>query len=562
MSKRSFTFASFLCSALTSSPPACLNLTSFWCCETTNLTQSSDGVTITTSADYGTGAGILSGSSLSVLFSNAPSLINGTVSSDCNSILWTDGAEWKRAEPPWQPTIPPPTWANTLSGILELNALAYTSPQGNGTGDGSGTWASLLPKISHLKSLGIGSIWVAYYNVATTHFYGIRSVYAALDPITLDDELGSVDDFDTFVTACHDAGIKVFLDVIGHGLVNESKWVSSNPEWFSGGSWGMVDYDYSSPGFLAWWATIWLEYVLSRQIDGFRIDIADPSWWRTGVWDDIASAARAGGREIAVWGESSRYHFSQHDFFAPQDNLTASVRSAQLKGQCLNTLQFSCHDSGWESSPGNYFFLRGSRAQFAYGVLSPFIPLWLGGDEYDEDPVIDLPNLKKDLFGKSGEPGGWMYGSVRDWSHLDNPTGRQALMLADTTQILSIQSTHADVLHRDACATQMISIGERVSVTSTPPLLPLDPYARFIKGIKAVLVIASTSDVSQNITVNVPLDQFGFAEILFFNVVVVYGGDSSVRRMPASALCALALQIIADKTPGGGAIVVVITPTT
>ncbi len=561
MYKRAFALVSFLCSVVTSSsPPSCHNLTSFWCCETTNLTQSSDGVTITTSADYGTGAGTLSGSFLSLLFSNAPSLINGTVSSDCNSISWTDGSDWARSTPPWQPTVPPPAWANTLSAILELNALAYTSPNGNGTtGDGSGTWASLLPKIAHLKSLGIGGIWVAYYNVATSHFYGIRSVYAATDPITLDDALGSVDDFDAFVTACHDAGIKVFLDVIGHGLVNESKWVASNPEWFAGGSWGMVDFNYSSPGFLAWWATVWLEYVLGRHVDGFRIDIADSSWWRSGVWDDIASAARAGGREIAIWGEGSRYHFSQHDYVAPQVNLTASVLSAQGKGQCLNTLQFSCHDSGWESGPGNYFFLRGSRAQFAYGVLSPFIPLWLGGDEYDESPVIDLPNLKKDLFGKSGLPGGWMYGSVRDWSQLDDSGGRQALMLADTTALLAVQGAHVDVLHRDACVTQMLSIGERVNVSSP---LTLDPYARFNRGVKAVLVIASTGDVSQNITVNVPLDQFGFEGNSFFNVAVVYGGDNGVRRLPASALNALVLQLIADKTPSGGAIVVVITPTT
>lgn len=542
-------------------PPACFNLTGFWCCETTNVTQSTDGASLTTTADYGTGVGSVSGHALSVNFSNAAALVNGTISPDCNAIAWTDGASWVRASPPWQPSVAAPSWARTLSGILEINPLAYTSPAGNGTGDGSGTWASLLPKVAHLKSLGVGSVWVAYYNVATAHFYGIRSVYAAMDPMTLDDTLGSVTDFDAFVSACHDAGIKVFLDVIGHGLVNESKWVANHPEWFSGGSWGMVDYDYSSPGFLAWWSSLWLEYVLGRHVDGFRIDIADPSWWRTGVWDDITSAAHAGGRDIAVWGEGSRYHFSQHDFSAPLVNMTASVQSAQREGHCLNTLQFSCHDSGWESAPGNYFFLRGSRAHFAYGALSPFIPLWLGGDEYDEDPVRDLPSLKKDLFGKSGLPGGWMYGSARDWSQLDAPGGRQLHMLADTTAILAVQGSHADVLHRDACATQIISIGDRVGVASAP--LPLDPYARFVSGTKAVLVIASTGSLTQHVNVDVPLDEFGFGGVAFFDVAVVYGGgdNNSTQRMTANALGALGLQLTADKVPGGGALVVVITPT-
>jgi hypothetical protein len=541
-----------------SNPPLCFNLTGFWCCETTNVTQSADGRTLTTLGDYGSGLGTLEGLTINVLFSNAPNALNGSISTDCNSILWSTGVSWTRVPPPRQP-VAAPEWASTLSGILEINALTYTSPNGNGTGDGSGTWSSLTQKVEHLRSLGVGAIWLAYYNVATTHFYGIRSVYAATDPETLDTTLGSVDDFDSFITACHDANIKVFLDVIGHGLVNNSKWVMNNPEWFAGGSWGMVDFNYSSPGFLAWWATIWLEYALARGADGYRIDIADPSWWESGVWDDIANSARIGGHEVVVFGEGSRYHFSQHDFTAPLSNITASVLSARNVGHCLNTLQFSCHDSGWENVPGNYFFLRGSRAHFAYGVLSPFTPLWLGGDEYDEDPIIDLPNLKKDLYGTSGLPGGWMYGSVRDWSQLVDPTGRQSLMLNDTTTILTVQRLHSDVLHRDSCTSQIISVGDRVQTT---PSLPLDPYARFIFGEKAMLVIASTGSISQHLVVDVPLDVFGLARKAFFNVQTLYGSNSGTQRLSASSLSALALQLTADKIPGGGALVILITPTT
>lgn len=546
--------------AVANNPPLCFNLTGFWCCETTNVTQSNDGQTLTTIADYGTGLGTLSGLSLTVQFSNAPNALNGTLSSDCNTISWNTGISWSRAPPPLQP-VAPPAWASSLSGILELNALTYTSPEGNGTtGDGSGTWESLIPKVAHLQSLGVGAIWLSFYNVATTHFYGIRSVYAATDPETLDLTLGSVVDFDDFISTCHNANIKVFLDVIGHGLVNESKWITDHPEWFSGGSWGMVDYNYSSPGFLAWWATVWLEYALGRKVDGYRIDIADPSWWSTGVWDDIANSARTGGHEVVVFGEGSRYHFSQHDFIAPQNNLTASVFSAKNVGHCLNTLQFSCHDSGWESPPGNYFFLRGSRAHFAYGALSPLIPLWLGGDEYDEDPVLDLPNLKKDLYGTSGLPGGWMYGSLRDWTQLENPAGRQALMLNDTTSILAIQRLHSDVLHRDSCAAQMISMGNQIQTARSP--LPLDPYARFINGVKAIIVIASTDDTSQHLVVDVPLDVFGLSGSTFFNVQTLYGSnDSSPQRVPANAMSSLGFQLDADKGAGGGALVIVITPT-
>jgi hypothetical protein len=36
-----------------------------------------------------------------------------------------------------------------------------------------------------------------------------------------------------------------------------------------------------------------------------------------------------------------------------------------------------------------------SPFQFGNGALSPFIPLWLGGEEYNEAPVVDLPSLQE-----------------------------------------------------------------------------------------------------------------------------------------------------------------------
>ena len=560
--------ASPAAAAAAAAPATCRNLTGSWCCGMTSLTQAgADGSSISTTADYGSGVGTLSGSFLSMQFSNQPAgtLLNATVAEDCGSIAFSTGTVWTR---PWTPSVPAPDWASTLTGILELNTLAYTSPSGNGSGDGSGTWASLMPKISHWKGLGVGGIWLAYFNNVTAHFYGIRSVYAAIDPPQLDLGLGTAAEFHAFVAACHDAGVKVFLDVIGHGLVNESPYVRDHPEWFAGGSWGMVDYNYSNSDFLAWWENVWLGYILGADsvangIDGVRIDIADPSWWKSGAWDRIAGKAAAAGHPIAVWGEGSRYHFSQHDFFAPVANLTAAVLGAQAAGQCLNTYQLSCHDSGWESAPGNYFFVRGSRAQFGSGALTPFIPLWLGGDEYDEDPVTDLPLLKKDLYGTSGLPGGWMYGSVRDWSQLSAPNGRQALMLSDAAAILAAVAAHADVLHRNACATNMASLAADVDVGGGGALA-IDPYVRWLPGAaagKAVLVLANTdrSDAA-NVTVRVPLSRLGLDGASFFEVSMLFGGGAP-QRLPASALAGgLKISIAADGAPGGGLAVVLVVP--
>ena len=505
---------------------------------------------------YGDGNGALGGSTLLIQFDNQPegSPLRGTVAADCNSIAWESGTTWARATPPPSPS-PAPAWARDLS-ILEVNALAYTSPAGMGPdGSGSGTWAALTAKVPYWADLGITGIWLAYYNLATTHFYGIRSVYAAIDPPVLDPRLGAPEEFAAFVEAAHAAGVRVMCDVIGHGLVNESHYVAEHPTWFKGGSWGMIDYDYSSAEFRAWWAKTWTDYTLQSGVDGYRIDIADASWWHP-VWDQITNDTAAGGHPIAVWGEGSRYHFSQHDFIAPLRDVPSTLAGFVARGEgCLATVQFSCHDSGWESEPGNYFYLKGSRAELGYsGILGPFIPLWLGGDEYNEDPVVDLPSLQEDLFGRSGKPGGWMYGSVRQWSQLDDVNSPQAAMRNDTRALLALRAAHSDVLHHDACAAHLAAL------PLASGALPLAPYARWAPGEKAVLVLATTGAADVAVVAATPLAAMGLAGRGFYSVELLYGGPGGAQRVAEADVLALKVTVPADKAPGGGLAVVLITP--
>lgn len=168
-----------------SPPPTCTNLTGWWCCQPTNLTQVGSSIS-TVGPAYGNGTGTITGSVMSIQFTNQPSgvLLNGTLSPDCSTVSWDNGGEWTRSiSPPWTgPAVPAPAWAYGLS-ILEVNALAYTSPNGTGSlGDGSGTWAALTERVPFWQSLGIEGIWLAYFSLSTAHFYGIRSVYGCLDP--------------------------------------------------------------------------------------------------------------------------------------------------------------------------------------------------------------------------------------------------------------------------------------------------------------------------------------------------------------------------------------------
>ena len=145
------------------------------------------------------------------------------------------------------PKLPPPAWVANLS-LYEINPRGFTSPAGagaNGTcwenaggdktkgGCGSGTWKSLAQRgIPHLKKLGITGLWIAGSGLSDAHFFGIWSTYATIDPSKLDPVLGPEADFKVMVDAAHAAGIKVFLDVTTHGLVDASPLIAQHPHWF------------------------------------------------------------------------------------------------------------------------------------------------------------------------------------------------------------------------------------------------------------------------------------------------------------------------------------------
>lgn len=187
------------------------------------------------------------------------------------------------------PSLPPPDWVRNLS-IYEINPRGYTSsPAGsvgaNGScwidasgsntkgGCGSGTWKTLTEQgIPHLAALGVTGLWIAGSGLSDAHFFGIWSTYASIDPSKLDPVLGTEQEFGAMVQAAHDAGIKVFLDVTTHGLVDGSPLITQHPGWFEGGKWAMTDFKYAEPTFVKWWVDTWVQFVAKFGVDGFRLD--------------------------------------------------------------------------------------------------------------------------------------------------------------------------------------------------------------------------------------------------------------------------------------------------
>jgi hypothetical protein len=212
---------------------------------------------------------------------------------------------------PLQPSTP--AWARDLI-IYEIATKGFTSPQG----PESGTFNGIKARLPYLHELGINGIWLTGYALCDAHhFYNIWTQYAVIEPDQIDASLGTEADFKDLIAEAHRQGIKVFLDVITHGLMPASSVVKRHPEWFVGGTWGMTDFDWfgGHTDLDDWWVKIWTDYVVKYGADGFRLDV---EIYRPDLWERIRQNAAAAGHPIAIFEENDApipgvTDFTQHE---------------------------------------------------------------------------------------------------------------------------------------------------------------------------------------------------------------------------------------------------------
>ena len=199
-----------------------------------------------------------------------------------------------------------PGWTKDLV-IYEISTKNFTSPNGPGTG----TFKSTQEKIPYLSDLGINAIWLTGHSWSDdTHFYNIWTQYACIHPDSIDPTLGTPQEFKNLIQIAHEHDIKVFLDVITHGVMPGSPLIEQHPHWFKGGSWGMVDYDWygGHDDLDKWWVDIWTKYVVKYGIDGFRLDVAV---YRPDLWNQIRENAFNAGHPIILMPESNEIDVSE-----------------------------------------------------------------------------------------------------------------------------------------------------------------------------------------------------------------------------------------------------------
>lgn len=211
-----------------------------------------------------------------------------------------------------------PKWMKDLI-VYEIATKGFTSPNG----PESGTFASLKAKLAYLQDLGVTGIWLTGYSLCDPHhFYNIWTQYAVIEPDKFDPTLGTAEEFKSVIDDAHSRGIKVFLDVITHGLMKDSPVIKQHPSWFRGENWGMTEFDWTGghSDLDDWWVKIYTDFVTRYGVDGFRLDVRI---YRPDLWERIRRNAAAAGHPIAIWEEVNSVIRGVTDF-SQRENLMST----------------------------------------------------------------------------------------------------------------------------------------------------------------------------------------------------------------------------------------------
>lgn len=85
---------------------------------------------------------------------------------------------------------------------------------------GHGSINGITEKLDYLSDLGVDAIWISPFYPSPM----IDGGYDISDYTDINPELGTLDDFDRLVTACHEHGLRIMLDFVPNHTSSEHEW--------------------------------------------------------------------------------------------------------------------------------------------------------------------------------------------------------------------------------------------------------------------------------------------------------------------------------------------------
>ncbi len=257
----------------------------------------------------------------------------------------------------------------------------------------AGTFKALLKDLDRIKSMGVDMIYLLpIHPIGEKNRKGtLGSPYAIKDYFAINEELGTMEDFDLLIETAHQKGLKVMMDIVYNHTSPDSTLVSKHPEFFYqvdgqfknriGEWWDVIDFDYSKDERLSDILIDALAFYTEKGVDGFRFDV--PSL----LPYDFLAKAKKHIKTInpnTIWlSESVHGHFLKE------------VRDRGFEGLSESEL-FSIFELAYDYDAHPYLeaYLKGE------GSLSAYTDWLMKQEEIYPQDYIKMRNLENHDFGR------------------------------------------------------------------------------------------------------------------------------------------------------------------
>jgi pullulanase/glycogen debranching enzyme len=382
-------------------------------------------------------------------------------------------------------------------------------------------------------------------NIATEHLWNF---FSQRDQRIVDPALGTKEEFQSFVTEAHARGIKVFVEFVFHGafsgtvIKDESHpdgyesltgaVIKENPDFFKQNPDGSIyispewnsavfkweDGDGRNERLANWYHDVLLDWLDTYKLDGFFLDL-EPHEVAEKIgyyyWEELITKAKAKGHDIILITEDyakkpeGAFLFSQgnfrisdprvsaeneiYDFMVTEPhedpewgnyvtpvNIVDVVRDFRRRPNTFYTSTVSCLNSRDYHAKG--------LVQMAYGaIISPFIPFWFAGEEFQTGLNYEIDNPFMDRL---------YYSRIR-WDKLEE----NRAFYNDIKKLISIRKEYKHIIapFRDHLYDTNIAKADTKDITDLPAYIM---YARKDGKNQAILVIGTKEKVSSSVNVS------------------------------------------------------------
>ncbi|MGC3789452.1 alpha,alpha-phosphotrehalase [Priestia aryabhattai] len=381
-----------------------------------------------------------------------------------------------------------PWWKKSV--VYQIYPKSFYDTTGNGVGDIAG----IIEKLDYLKKLGVDVLWLTpiYKSPQRDNGYDIS------DYFVIQEEYGTMEDFDLLVTEAHKRGLKVIMDIVVNHTSTEHEWFQEakkskdNPyrdfyiwrdqkedgsaptNWvskFGGSAWehdNLTEQSYLhlfdvTQADLNWenervrrsvydMMTFWFE----KGVDGFRLDVINLISKDQRFLDDDGSVAPGDGRKFYTDGPRVHEYMREmnQEVFSKYDSMTVGEMSSTTVDHCI---QYSHPDRRELSMTFNFHHLKVDYPNGEKWALADF-------------DFIKLKEILSTWQTEMNKGGGW---NALFWCNHDQPRvvsrygdyelyhNKSAKMLATTIHLMQ--------------GTPYIYQGEEIGMTN-PKFSSIDEY--------------------------------------------------------------------------------------